>query len=182
MIYPFESSVFLIRVLPRIIVGVVSSFKIFAVNAVIVALLLLFAFASDVSAWLFLPLFGFLWLASVVDIYEQVVPDILTILMFCLLLFSGQPLYIFELFVSLAGLLGYKLMIEPRLTKEFLGWGDVKLFIAMSLFLPLSMWPLFLSGIGGAFLVGAFLLKRQTLPMVPFIAAAFWVSFLLKKI
>lgn len=182
MLYPVESSLFLVRVIPSLIRRITQNLTQFFAHISVFVLLGGFVFISSIPLTVSVPLFCVLWLMSVVDIYEHVILDSLLILLVSILLLGGLPIYWVECFIVALVLIGYKLVIEPRLSQEFLGWGDVKLFCVTALFLPILMLPMFFVGVGVLFLFVAILFRRRAIPMAPFITISFWFSLLFKKI
>lgn len=113
-----------------------------------------------------------LWI-SIIDIYDRIIPDILLlVLCFLLLILVPTPNIVTAITIG-GGIIGIKLILEFLLGRNFVGWGDIKLFAVVLFFLRIDQLPWFFFICGVLLLCIHQLTRLKALPLAPFVLISF---------
>jgi Flp pilus assembly protein protease CpaA len=113
-----------------------------------------------------------LFLISMIDAYDRIIPDVLVILLFFALACFKYPL-LWQGFIFLGvGILAQTLYLI-LFQKPLMGWGDIKLLCCLNCFLSLDQLPIFFMVSGGLLLIALIVSRKEAFPFAPIISISF---------
>lgn len=145
------------------------------IGARIIFFLLIGAFLG--VSWILSISFGVLFILliwiSIIDLYDQIIPDILLLGTFLTLFWLYPvPNFIVSAFIVFMVVI-VKVGMEKAYKKNLIGWGDIKLIALLIIFTQVSLFPIFFLISGCGALLASSLIRKRQIPLGPFIVLGF---------